>query len=61
MQTKDTKFTKALRFYFVIFVIFVASLFVPSWPRLSRTSHYFTGSQNQEPERPRRSRLLLPG
>jgi len=38
LATKDTKFTKVLRFYFVIFVIFVASLFVPSWPRFSRTS-----------------------
>ena len=35
LATKDTKFTKVLRFYFVIFV---ASLFVPSWPRFSRTS-----------------------
>jgi len=38
LATKDTKFTKVLRSYFVIFVIFVASLFVPSWPRFSRTS-----------------------
>jgi len=33
-----TKDTKVFGFYFVIFVIFVASLFVPSWPRFSRTS-----------------------
>jgi len=38
LATKDTKFTKVLRFYFVIFVIFVASLFVPLWRRFSRTS-----------------------
>jgi len=31
-----TKFTKVLHFCFVIFVIFVAGLFVPSWPRFSR-------------------------
>ena len=38
LATKDTKFTKVFGFYFVIFVIFVASRFVPSWPRFSRTS-----------------------
>ena len=31
--TKVTKFTRDFWFFFVIFAFFVATLFVPSWPR----------------------------